>query len=100
MRTLRTFRLLRHNPLQLPPARLVRLRPQGRVVSAGAAVRRSPLGSRSARTAAPGSRADSSRDAFMAGQSSPALRGDVEKFDGLGVFKKKPPDRPRSMPLF
>src|SRR5207245_1642342 len=93
MHTLRTCRLLRHNPLQLPPARLVRLPRQGRVGSAPAAVRRLRAGTRSARTAAPASPRDSSRDAFMAGQSSPTLGAEMKSSEVSGFYKKSPEDR-------
>src|SRR5207244_8939537 len=90
---LQTFPPLRPSPLPRRPVHLVRLPPQGRVVSARAAVRRSRPGSRSARTAAPASHPDSSRDAFMAGQSSPTLGADVKSFEVSGFYKKSPQDR-------
>src|SRR3989449_827250 len=62
-------------------------------ISARAAVRRSRPGSRSARTAAPASHPDSSRDAFMAGQSSPTLGADVKSSEVSGFYKKSPQDR-------
>src|SRR2546428_783374 len=68
-------------------------KPTGGGGSALAAVRRSRPGSRSARTAAPASHPDSSRDAFMAGQSSPTLGADVKSSEVSGFYKKSPQDR-------
>src|SRR3989449_9107527 len=93
MRILRTFCLLRPHPLHRLPAGQLRLPPQGRVVSARAAVRRSRPGSRSARTAAPASHPDSTRDAVMAGQSSPTLGADMKSSEVSGFYKKSPQDR-------
>src|SRR2546425_1091792 len=93
MRILRTFCLLRPHPLHRLPAGQLRLPLQGRVVSARAAVRRSRPGSRSARTAAPASRRESTRDAFMAGQSSPTLGADMKSSEVSGFYKKSPQDR-------
>src|SRR2546428_630497 len=59
----------------------------------GEAAGRADHGRIAARPAAPASPPDSSRDAFMAGQSSPTLGADVKSSEVSGFYKKSPQDR-------
>src|SRR5213593_978811 len=93
MSILRTHRLLRPNPLHRLPERQARLPSLGRVASAGAVVRRSRPGCRSARAAAPASPPDSRQNAFNGGTVFSTLGADVKSSEVSGFYKKSPEDR-------